>query len=95
MEEQQLTLDIGRYSTRIVGAFLLIEAACVYFLWALNPISKIGEGIYAILLAIDLVSFAVISYVYRSYKNGNRLNKWLLIVACLMIIVLIFSVFLI
>jgi hypothetical protein len=86
-----LTIDIGRYSGKIMAAFLLVEASCVYFLWALNPLSKIGESIFAILLAVDLVSFAVISYVYRAYKNGDPLNRWLLVVACIMIGALIVS----
>lgn len=86
-----MSSDLRSYSTRIVGLLLLVEAVSVYFLWALDPINKLGQGIFAIFLAIDLVSFAVISYVYRAYKSGDQLNRYLLIMACAMIIILVYA----
>jgi hypothetical protein len=86
-----LSSDLRKYSTGIVGLFLVVEAISVYFLWALNPTDALGEGIFAIFLAIDLVSFAVVSYIYRSYKSGAAFNRYLLITACAMIVILIYS----
>ena len=61
-------------------------AVSVYFLWALNPVNKSGEAVFAIFLAVDLVSFMMISYVYRTYKSGDQFSRALLIGACCMIL---------
>lgn len=86
-----MNLTLKSYSAQIMGLFLMIEAFSVYFLWALNPTSKIGEGVFGIFLGIDLVSFAIVSYVYRVYKRGDELNRGLLLAGCIMILVLIYS----
>lgn len=82
---------LENYSAYIIGWFLIVEAISVYFLWALNPTNKIGESIFGIVLGIVLVSFAIISYVYRANKKGDAPNKWLLLAGCAMIGVLIYA----
>lgn len=85
-----MSTDLSRYSARIVGLLLLVEAVSVYFLWALNPIGKSEQAVFAILLAIDLVSLAMISYIYRSYKHGEQFNRGLLIGGCCLIMIFVY-----
>jgi hypothetical protein len=86
-----LSTTLKDYSARIVGLFLVIEAVTVYFLWGLNPTNKIGQEVFGVFLAIDLVSFATISYVYRVYKRGDGINRGLLLAGCVMILILVYA----
>ena len=85
-----LVPDLREYSVKIVALLIIVEAVSVYFLWALNPVNQAGEAVYAILLAVNLVSFMIISYVYRTYKSGDPLNRALLMGACVMILLLVY-----
>jgi predicted membrane channel-forming protein YqfA (hemolysin III family) len=86
-----LSLGLREYSTRIVGLLIIVMAVSVYFLWELNPVNQAGEAVFAIFLAVDLVSFMMISYIYRTYKYGEQFNRALLIGACCMIIILVYA----
>lgn len=86
-----MNAKLEKYSAYIVGWFLIVEAISVYFLWALNPTNKIGESIFGIVLGIVLISFTIISYVYRANKRGDAPNKWLLLSGCVMIGILMFA----
>ena len=85
-----MSTDLSRFCTRIVGLLVLVEAVSVYFLWALNPVGKPEQGIFAILLAIDLVALAMISYIYRTYKHGEQFNRALLIGGCCLILIFVY-----
>jgi predicted membrane channel-forming protein YqfA (hemolysin III family) len=75
----------------MVGMLIIVEAVSVYFLWALNPVNEAGEAVFAIFLAIMLVAFAMISYVYRTYKSGDQFNKVFLLGSCIMILILVYA----
>ena len=81
---------LSRYATRIVGLLVLIEAVTVYFLWTISPINEAGEDVFAIFLAINLVSLAMISNVYRTYKHGDQLNRGFLLSGCGLILVFVY-----
>ncbi len=86
-----MSSKLREYSAYIIGWFLIVEGISVYFLWALNPTTKIGESIFGIVIGIILVSFAIISYVYRAYDRGDAPSKLLLLAGCVMILVLIYT----
>jgi hypothetical protein len=88
---KKLSWDIKQYSARIVGLLIVVEAVSVFFLWALDPVTKAGEAVFAIFLAVDLVSFMMISYIYRTYKMGDQVSRAVLIGACAMILVLVYA----
>jgi len=62
-----------------------------YFLWWLSPVNTSGEVLFAIFLAVDLVAFMMISYIYRTYKSGDQFSKALLIGSSAMITVLVYA----
>jgi len=86
-----MSLSLNRYSAKIVGLLILVELVSAYFLWTLNPVNQAGEAVFAILLAIDLVSFAMMSYIYRTNKSGEQLNRGVLILACCLILVFVYA----
>jgi RsiW-degrading membrane proteinase PrsW (M82 family) len=70
---------------------LVLQAASTVFLWTLDDLNEISEGIFALFLAIDLVSFAMISYSYRKDRELEAPNKAWLLVGCALIVILLFS----
>ena len=82
-----MTDALKKYATRIVGLLVIIEAISGYFLWTISPINEAGEEIFAIFLAIDLVSLAMMSNVYLAYEHNSQLNRALLLSGCAFILV--------
>ena len=79
---------------RVVALLLLLEAVSVYYLWSLNPVGSTDEGLFAIFLALNLVAFSMISYVYRKAKLGEEASRLFLLMGCCMLLVLLFAGFL-
>lgn len=87
---KRVTSDLREYSARIVGLLIIVEAVSVYFLWTLNPVNEAGEGVFAILIAVDLLSLMLISYIYRTYKSGDQFNRAVMIIPCALILILVY-----
>lgn len=81
-------MNLGMVATLLV----LLQLLSVYFLWALNPLSQTSEARFALFLAVDLVSFSIISYVYRVDKRGDGVNGGLLLAGCGIALLLMFTV---
>lgn len=85
------TTTLTKYSTRIVGLLVIVEAVCVFFLWSIGGVGQANEALFALSLAIILVSLAMISNVYLSYKEGNQLNRGFLIGCCVLILIFVYA----
>jgi hypothetical protein len=81
--------DYDSLAKRIVALLLLLEAVSVWFLWTFDSIGSSGETSFALFLAADLVSFAMISYTFRALKRDGRFARWLLLAGCAFISVLL------
>jgi hypothetical protein len=81
---------MSAYTTRIVALLLIVEAVSVFFLWIINPVGQTNEAVFAIFLAVILISLAMISNVYRSYKNGDPLSRGFLIGCCCLILIFVY-----
>jgi hypothetical protein len=80
-----------RLSLRVFGLLLLLELVSVLSLWSLNSTTLAGETVFGLLLAVSLVSFALISYIYRMDKWGDRVNRGVVLVGCVMVLALLFT----
>ena len=61
------------WSTKMFVILLLaVQVVTVVFAWLLNPLGPKSETEYALLLAVDLVAFALISYVGRLGGAGKN-----------------------
>jgi hypothetical protein len=64
---------------QIVGLLFLLQAIATVFLWTLSALSSVSEGKFAVFLAVDLLSFAMISHIYRMQRWANPPSRpWLL-----------------
>lgn len=72
----------------LVALLVLVSIASVVTLWTLNGTSPSSQSVYAIYLAVDLVSFAMISYIYRATKLGN-IHRAPLVAGCVFVVLLV------
>ena len=82
-----------RMGIRIVALLLVIASISVFVLWTVNPVGSGSETTFALYLAIDLISVALISYVHRSVTGGDRISRVPLIAGCCFILLLALASF--
>jgi hypothetical protein len=67
-------------SKGIVALLVVLQAVSVVYLWTLSPIGPIAAGRFALFLAVDLLSFSIVVYVYTRRRWGESVERtWLLI----------------
>lgn len=74
---------------RIVALLIVVAGASVATIWTLNTTSSTSQSVFAVYLAIDLVSFAMISYVYRETKGGDEISRLPLLAGCVLLVILV------
>jgi membrane associated rhomboid family serine protease len=76
---------------RVFTLLLLLGLVSVVFLWTLNPVSSQGQTTFTVYLSIDLVVFAMASYIYRKSKWKEGAGRVPLLGGCLMLLLLLFA----
>lgn len=84
-----------RLGVRISFLLLVVALASVVALWTLDTTIVSAESIFAIYLAVDLVAFAMISYIYRVSKTGDPIRKVPMLAACVLMLLLVAAGFLV
>jgi len=79
-----------RMGVRIVALLLLIASLSVFVLWTINPVGSGNETTFATYLAIDLIVFALVSYVRRRITDDGKIGRVPLIAGCCFILLLVF-----
>lgn len=65
---------------QIVSLLFLVQLVATFYLWTLNALNSISEGKFAAFLAVDLLSFAIISYIFRAQRwNRTPGRRWVLV----------------
>lgn len=78
----------------IVALLLVLQVVSIVFLWVIAPVRALGAGRFAIFLAVDLLSFAMVGYVYTHEKWAEGVNRvWILAGSIGLVILLISSLF--
>jgi hypothetical protein len=80
---------VDMMALRVVSLLLLVAAISVFTLWSVNPVGSGNESTFALFLAVDLVSVAMISYVQRSIAEEGRVGRVPLIAGCCFILFLV------
>ena len=84
-----------RASNRIIILLIALQVLSTGFLWTLDALNNVSEGIFALFVAVDLLSFAMVSYIYRREKIGQSTSKAWILLGCLILLAIIFSSFVI
>jgi len=84
-------LKLDEWTTnRIYALLLLFGLLSVVFLWTLNPLGSHSQTAFAIYLSIDLVVFAMVSYVFRVSKWNEEVKRLPLLAGIFAILVLLY-----
>jgi len=79
---------------QIVALLLVIQAVAAIYMWVVTLFGALSAGGFAIFLAIDLLSFALVAYVYTHEKWGEAVNRvWIIVGSAVLIILLITSLY--
>ncbi|MDE1858480.1 MAG: hypothetical protein KGI26_05400 [Thaumarchaeota archaeon] len=68
-----------------------LQVATLVVLWLLNPVTQVATDTFALYLSLDLLAFAMISYIYRSRREAREANGGWLAVGYLVLMVLLVS----
>ena len=85
------TIVTERMGMRIVSLLLLVAAISVFILWSVNPLGSGSESTFALFLAVDLVSVAMISYIERAVAREGRMARAPLVAGCCFILILVLA----
>ncbi len=78
-----------RIAVRIVGLLVIVAFASSVVLWTIDTSLASGESLFAVYLSIDLISFAMISYIYRVTKTGDSIGRIPLLVGSVTLLLLL------
>ena len=82
------------HTKQIVILLLLLQAVSCVFLWTLNGVDMATEARFAIFLAVSLLSFAMVSYIYTHTRwNATVSRAWLLAGSLGLVILLLSSLY--
>ena len=77
------------FNTRLVVFLVVVEAVSAIYLWTLNVVDNANGQLYAFYLAVVLITFAMISYIYRSDRLGRVADRKYLSIGCVIVILLL------
>ena len=76
----------------LVTVLVILQLVSTNYLWGLDASSSVSQARFAIFLAIDLLSFAMIAYIYRKSEWGERAYRiWLLLGSFGLVLLLVSS----
>ncbi len=80
-----------RVTDRLVLSLVGLQVIVTAFLWTLDPTGRGAQATFATFLGVDLLAFAVISYLYRTKKDAAGANRPWLVAGLFAIAVLLLS----
>ena len=75
---------------KIVLLLLLLQAVSTFFLWTLDAVGAVSEGKFAVFLAVNLLSFAMITYVYTHEKWNEAISRGWILAGSIGLMILLF-----
>lgn len=88
-----MTEQSERMAVRIVFLLVIVGFASSLVLWTIDTSLASGESLFAVYLSIDLISFAMISYVYRVTKTGDSIGRIPVLAGCVLLVALLVAGF--
>jgi len=79
---------------QVVSLLLMLQLVATIFLWTLSSIGTADEGRFAVFLAVDLLSFAMVAFVFTHDKWGEEISRgWILMGSIGLVVLLLSSLF--
>ena len=67
---------------RLVLLLLALQVTATVALWSLSPTGPTSQAIFAALLAVDLLAFAMVSYLYRMGRAARGFDRRWVLAGC-------------
>jgi hypothetical protein len=81
-------------TNQIVALLLVVQAVAAIYMWVVTLFGTLSAGGFAIFLAIDLLSFALVAYVYTHEKWEIAVNRvWIVVGSAGLVILLLSSLY--
>jgi hypothetical protein len=78
----------------IVVLLLVLQIVSVVYVWGTSYAGTPSAGRFALFVAIDLLSFSLVAYVYTRERWGEAvIRAWILLGSCGLILLLLYSLF--
>ncbi len=84
-----MTEAAERVAVQIAALLVILGFVSSFVLWTIDTASASGEALFALYMSADLISFAMISYVYRVTKEGDGISRIWTFVGLFLLLVLI------
>jgi hypothetical protein len=76
---------------RIVTLLLVLQFVSTGYLWTVNGIGTTSEARFAVFLAVNLLSFSIVTYVYTHDKWEETISRGWILAAALGLALLLLS----
>jgi hypothetical protein len=83
---EAVTEQSERVAVRLVFLLVIVGFASSLVLWTIDTSLASGESLFAVYLSIDLISFAMISYLYRVTKTGDSIGRIPVLAGCVLLV---------
>jgi len=78
----------------VVTLLLALQMVSAAYLWVVTSFGTLTAGRFAVFLAVDLLSFALVAYVYTHERWGETVDRvWILTGSAGLIILLLASLY--
>jgi hypothetical protein len=83
-----------KQSEQLSFLLLSLQVVVTAYLWVLNALSSVSASRYALFLAVDLLSFAMVAYLYRKQRWNEFFSRaWIFASAIGLVILILSSLF--
>jgi hypothetical protein len=76
---------------RVVALLLALQVVSTVYLWTGNAVGIVSDARFAVLLAVNLLSFSIVAYVYTRDRWGEVVTRRWIIAGSLAFILLFLS----
>lgn len=77
---------------RLVVFLLLLQLSATLTLYTLTPTESTSQAAFGLLLGVDLLAFAMVSYLYRNEKIGIAFSRPWVLTGCGALVILLAAV---
>lgn len=76
---------------QVVSLLLILQLVATIFLWTLSSVGTADVGRFAVFLAVDLLSFAMVAFVFTHNKWGEEISRWWILIGSIGLVILLLS----
>jgi len=80
-----------KQSEQLAFLLLSLQVVVIAYIWVLNAVSSVSASRFALFLAVDLLSFAMVAYLYRKQKWNEHFSRTWILASALGLVILILS----